>query len=238
MPPDSAKKTRYESISLNLRKPRSPRELDERLIEIDKECGIDFWIHGGLKVAREAAAACHFGYFLGASTVWMADKIWPDFWLKVGNEDIPFELVGVHNPEAIIPKWLATSAKEHANGEKPAPLKVDLRIVERDLDAWINSEVEKKAAKAAQGNYQPGTVLAVYGEFYVPKYIFDAILRSLSTKVGDKAPYFRAIVMKFGLESVISHSLAMPYKRLNPANSDAVDSVVTKHYRKYVQPPS
>ena len=232
MPTDSSKRTRYDSISLDLREPRSPHELDDRLLEIGRECGIDFWIHGGLKVAREAIAACHLGKFFKASTVRMADREWPDFWLTIADEEIPFELVGVHNPHAIIPRWLKDSLNYYLDGSDPAPLPVDLRIVEQELDVWINNEVEKKAVKAAEGNYEPGTVLAVYVEFYVPNEIGKVMFRSVANAVADKVPSFRAIVTKIGRQTFIHDMPDSSYNRLSTSNSDLDDEFVTTHYSK------
>lgn len=219
----------FREIDRDLEKWRSPDELDQRTYKIFRRYGIGFWNRGKLKKAREALAACEYGRVLSASAVRMSDTIWPDFWLRVDDEEIPFELVGVHNPEAHIPRWLSDGEKSYNKGEPPAPLKMDLHVVEREIVGWIKREVEKKRQKAREGNYLPGTILAVHVQFAIPSHICNAIFRVVSREIGPNAIAFRAIVLRVGRQTFIANLQEGPYKKLDVQNAIVRDEFQTWH---------
>jgi hypothetical protein len=187
--------TKLEAVAMRgrLEEWRRPSDLRALLRELDQPHGFYSAGQGAMQPWREAFCAGEFATAVGASGVRLGEDP-PDFYLRLGLSEFPFELIEVRDPATKMGAEFDALAIL-SNEEKKLPVEhFDPTEALNLAPDWIETAVAKKARKT----YSPGTILAVKAHIMMFDSVDDEVTGAIERKVISHLSAFPEIWILVG----------------------------------------
>lgn len=176
-------------MTAQLRKWQRPEEMQSLLDQLGDRHGFHCLEQGEMKPWREAFCAHAFAGATGAVAVKLGEDRSDDFWLRVGNEDMEFQLAEAYRQGRRRTAEFKNLAQLSIEKKKLPCEHYDPTEEAVSLPTLVRDCVKAKAEK----NYSRKTRLAVYADVQM----FPALEREVEAGIRDAvspyAGFFRAI---------------------------------------------